>query len=131
MRAVGILLGLAWSSLPQAKPPGAGDDWRPLRIQVAAQESPAPYQAQLLGELDRPVGDGVRLGSAFMPARVNDKGALELDVHNDGKPRTLSGRREVVSVPVSGEGDKPKTLTLKLEFHKREDGAWVYRNLTV
>src|SRR5204863_450283 len=25
---------------------------------------------------------------------------------------------------------KPKSMNVKLEFHKREDGTWVYRNLT-
>jgi hypothetical protein len=105
-------------------------DENSLPIRIAPQDSPASYQAQLLGDLDRPVGTGLTLGGVVIPAKVNDKGGLELDVKNDGKFRTLSGKREIVSVQVQGEGDKPKSLTIKLEFHKREDGAWVYRNLT-
>ena len=119
--------------LAQAKPPAppASDEDKPLRIQVAPQDSMTPYQAQLLGDLDRPVGEGITLGATLIPAKVNDKGGLELDLKNDGKPRTISGKRDVVTVPVQGEGEKPKTLNVKLEFHKREDGTWVYRNLTV
>ena len=105
-------------------------DEKSLSIRIAPQDSPATYQAQLLGDLDRPVGTGLTLGGLVMPAKVNEKGGLELDVKNDGKFRTLSGKREIVSVQVQGEGDKPKSLTIKLEFHKKEDGTWVYRNLT-
>jgi hypothetical protein len=31
---------------------------------------------------------------------------------------------------VQSEGEKPKTATLKLEFSRKPDGTWVYRNLT-
>lgn len=118
-----IALLLALASLP------AFDDEKPIPIRIVPQDSQTVYQAQLLGELDRPVGEGLTLGAVHIPAKVNEKGALELDVKNDGKIRTLA-RREIVSVAVQGEGEKPKSLTLKLEFRKREDGAWVYRNLT-
>ena len=121
MRIALLFVILAW---------GASDDEKSLPIRITPQDLPMSYQAQLLGDLDRPVGDGLTLGGVVMPAKVNEKGALELDVKNDGKFRTLSGKREIVPVSVQGEGDKPKSLTLKLEFHKREDGAWVYRNLT-
>jgi len=104
-------------------------DEKTLRIQVAPQDAPTHYQAQLLGDLDRPVGDGLTLGGVIMPAKVNDKGVLELDAKDNGKVRTIT-KREIVSVQVQGEGDKPKSLTVKLEFRKREDGTWVYRNLT-
>ena len=119
------LLLIALLAAPQAA------DEKPLKIVAVLQDSPIHYQAQLLGDLDRPVGEGVKLKTHFMPAVVNDKGALELDARNDGKTRTLTGKREIVSVTVQGEADKPKSATLKLEFHKREDGAWVYRNLTI
>lgn len=109
--------------------PQAADE-KPLKIVAVPQDSPVHYQAQLLGDLDRPVGEGVKLKTAYLPATVNDKGALELDVRNDGKIRTLTGKREIVSVTVQGEADKPKSVTIKLEFHKRDDGTWVYRNMT-
>jgi hypothetical protein len=121
MRIALLSLLVAWGGL---------DDEKSLPIRIAPQDSPTPYQAQLLGDLDRPVGSGLTLGGTLMPAKVTEKGALELDVKNDGKTRTLNGKREIVSVQVQGEGDKPKALTIKLEFHKREDGTWVYRNLT-
>jgi hypothetical protein len=107
----------------------ASQEEKAVRIQVAPQDSPTHYQAQLLGDLDRPVGDGLTLGGTVIAAKVNDKGALELDLKNDGKVRTI-GKKEIVSVPVQGEGDKPKSLPVKLEFRKREDGTWVYRNMT-
>lgn len=109
--------------------PQAADE-KPLKIATVPQDSPTHYQAQLLGDLERPVGEGVKLKTAYMPATVNDKGALELDVHNDGKTRTLTGKREIVSLTVPSEAEKPKTVTLKLEFHKNEEGVWVYRNMT-
>lgn len=128
---IAALMLLALPAYPQAKPPPApSDEEKALPIRIVAQDSMTPYQAQLLGDLDRPVGDCVNLGAVIMPARVTDKGALELDVKNDGKPRTISGKREIVPVAVQGEGDKPRSLTVKLEFHRREDGTWVYRNLT-
>jgi hypothetical protein len=104
-------------------------DEKTIRIQVAPQDVPSHFQAQLLGDLDRPVGDGLTLGGVIMPAKVNDKGALELDAKDNGKTRTIT-KRDIVSVQVQGEGDKPKSMTVKLEFRKREDGTWVYRNLT-
>jgi hypothetical protein len=119
--------------LAQSKPaaPAASDEDRALPIRVAFQDATTSYQAQLLGDLDRPVGEGITMGAVLIPAAVNDKGGLELDLKNDGKPRTISGKREVISVAVQGEGEKPKTINVKLEFHRREDGTWVYRNLTV
>ncbi len=113
-----------------AQPPQAGQPDRPLRVSAALQDRPIHYQAQLLGPLDRPVGDGITLAGKFLPARTNDKGALEIDTNGDGKFRTLN-RREVIQFTVKGDGEKPKTATLKLEFRKQEDGSWTYRNLTV
>ena len=97
---------------------------------MVPQDAPGHWQAQLLGDLDRPVGDKLDFGGQTMPAKVNDKGALELDLKNDGKPRTISQKREIVTVALKGSGDKPRTLNAKLEFRKTEDGKWVYRNLT-
>ena len=132
MRVTLFSLLLAASAFPQAKPatPAAPDEDKALRVQMVPQDAPGHWQAQLLGELDRPVGDKIEFGGLTMPAKLNDKGALELDVKNDGKPRTISGKREIVSVALKGSGDKPKTLNAKLEFRKNEDGKWVYRNLT-
>src|SRR5581483_12089441 len=111
------LLALLLAALP--------DDDKPLKIQMAAQDAPGHWQAQLLGDLDRPVGEKIEFGGQTIPARVTDKGALELDLKNDGKPRTISGKREVVTVAIKGAGDKPKTLNAKLEFRKNDEGKWV------
>ena len=118
--AAALVLALAAPALPQ--------DEKPMKIMTVLQDSPTHYQAQLLGDLDRPVGEGVKLKFLYMPASVNDKGALELDVRNDGKNRTIA-KHEIVSVQMTSE-EKSKNVTLKLEFSKKEDGTWVYRNLT-
>src|SRR5437868_9371690 len=102
------------------------DDDKTLKVQMVAQDAPGHWQAQLLGDLDRVVGDKVEFGGQTMPAKVNDKGALELDVKNDGKPRTISSKREIVTVALKGSGEKPKSLNAKLEFRKNEEGKWVY-----
>lgn len=103
-------------------------DDKPVKVQAVLQDSPVHYQAQLLGSMDRPVGEEINLPDNPMPARVTDKGQLELDVKNDGKPRTIS-KRDVISVPMKSE--KGKGVTLKIEVWKDAEGEWVYRNLTV
>jgi hypothetical protein len=105
------------------------DDDKSLKVVMAAQDTPGHWQAQLLGDLDRPVGDRLEFGGQSIPAKVNDKGGLELDLKNDGKPRTVTGKHEIITVPIKGAGDKPKSLNAKLEFQKVGD-KWVYRNLT-
>jgi hypothetical protein len=106
------------------------DEDKPLRVQMVAQDAPGPWQAQLLGDLDCVVGDKIEFGGQTMPAKVNERGALELDIKNDGKPRTISGKREIVTVGLKGSGEKPRSFNAKLEFRKTDDGKWVYRNLT-
>lgn len=116
---------LAFAPFPQAASPD-----KPIKVVAVLQDRPGTFQSQLVGPLDRPVGDGLTLAGKTHPARINDKGALEIDVEGNGKFRTL-GKREVVSFTVKGEGEKPKSATLKIEFRKPEDGPWVCRNLTV
>ncbi len=118
MRIAFVLLLLA---LPQED--------KTLKVQLVPQDAPGHWQAQLLGDLDRPVGDKLDFGGLSIPVKVNDKGALELDLKNDGKLRTITAKREIVAIALKSAGDKPKTLNAKLEFRK-EDGKWVYRNLT-
>ncbi|HEX7898008.1 MAG TPA: hypothetical protein VF950_09635 [Planctomycetota bacterium] len=103
---------------------------KPLKIVMVAQDSPQHYDAQLLGELDRPAGDGVTIGAERRETKVDDKGRLEIDVKGDGKFRALSGKREIVTFALQGDGDKPKTVNAKFEFRKNEKGDWVVRNLT-
>lgn len=107
----------------------AADDDKALKIVLVPQDAPGHWQAQLLGDLNRPVGETLSFGGQSIATKVNDKGALELDLKGDGKPRTITAKREVVSIALKGAGDKSKTLNAKVEFRK-EDGKWVYRNLT-
>src|SRR5258705_10102826 len=94
---------------------------KPLKLVMARQDTPGHWKAQLLGALDRPVGDRLEFGGQSIPAKVNDKGGLELDLKNDGKPRTISGKHEIITVPIKGSGDKPKAINAKLEFSKTGD----------
>ena len=49
MRTALLILALAGPAFLQSKPPapGASDDDKPLKIQVALQDAMTPYQAQL------------------------------------------------------------------------------------
>ncbi|HYG77689.1 MAG TPA: hypothetical protein VEK08_21970, partial [Planctomycetota bacterium] len=60
---------------------------------------------------------------------LDAKGQLELDVRGDGKFRSIA-RQDVLSLSLKGEGEKPKTQAVKIEVRKKEDGSWVYRNVT-
>ena len=61
--------------LAQAKPaaPAGADDEKALPIKMVPQDSLTVFQAQLLGELDRPVGEGVTVGAVHMPAKVTTR----------------------------------------------------------
>jgi hypothetical protein len=107
----------------------AASDEKPLRAVAFAQDSQERYQAQLLGEMDRPVGESIEFGGDIILARKTDDGKLELDLKGDGKYRPIA-KHEVLSLPAKGDGDKPKTIVCKVEFRKTPEGVWVYRNLT-
>jgi len=88
IRCVAIPLLLLSETLFAAAAPGSAPtlaDDKPARVQLVAQDAPGHYGAQLLGALDRPVGDGIKLMGVSMPARLNAKGQLELDVRGDGR----------------------------------------------
>src|SRR3954471_757849 len=107
--------------------PVVGED-KALNVQVVAQDAPSFYGAQLLGDLDRPVGDAIKMKGLSLPARVDAKGQLELDVKGDGKFKVIA-KQDVIPVTLKGEGDKPKTLNVKLQVFKKDE-TWVYRNVT-
>ena len=122
---------------PRPSPPSQGGDKgavapgtdMPLRIAMTAQDAAVLFNAQLLGDLDRPVGDAIKLRGLTIPARLDAKGQLEVDLKGDGKFRAIA-RQDVFSVTLKGEGEKPKTLNVKLLVFKRDDGTWCYRNIT-
>ena len=120
--------------LAQQQPP-AGPAEKPLKVMMALQDAQARYEAQLLGDLDRPVGDGIVLGTTQYAAEVDDKGNLRIDTKAEEKYRTIT-RREIVSFQVKGDTDKSKTATagvdktivLRLPGNKAT-GAWQITNL--
>lgn len=109
-----------------AKAPAASPDDKPLQAAAVLQDAPGLYGAQLLGDLDRPVGEAIKLQKLSMAARVNAKGQLELDEKADGRFRQID-KQELITVSLK---DGSKSQSIKLRIHKREDGTWVYRNIT-
>ncbi|MCY3020864.1 MAG: hypothetical protein NTW87_17750, partial [Planctomycetota bacterium] len=102
----------------------------PLQVTAVAQDAPSLFNAQLLGDMDRPVGDGIKLKGLKIPARLDAKGVLELDVKGEGKFKAIP-KQDVISVTLKGDGEKPKDLNIKLLVFKRDDGVWCYRNMTM
>lgn len=122
---MGKLAGLLLLVLLAAPP-----DDKALKIVLVPQDAPSHYDAQLLGDMDRPVGDGLLIAGDRREIKVDDKGKLSIDVKADGKFRTLAGKREIVAFALQGGGDKPKTINAKFEFRRTDKGEWVVRNLT-
>src|SRR5437870_2716864 len=112
----------------EAAPPVSNEE-KPLKVQIVAQDAPSFYSAQLLGEMDRPIGDAIKMKGLTIPARVDAKGQLEVDLKGDGKFKVIA-TRDVLPVTLKGEGEKPKTLNVKLQVFKKDDGTWAYRNVT-
>ncbi len=128
MKRSGILAGVVAALASLGAVPQSAE--RPLKAVIIPQDSPTHHQAQLLGELDRRVSEKIEIGDLTMTLRPDANGKLEIDSKGDGKFWVLS-KRDVVSVPLKGEGDKPKSLTAKIEFRRLPDGTYVYRNQTV
>ena len=105
------------------------EEEKPLRMLVHAEVAPGFYSAQLLGELDRPIGQSLTLAGLTIPARVDkEKGQLELDLRNDGKFSTYR-QEQSLSLNLPREGAKTP-LAVKIHLKKQPDGAWTYRNVT-
>lgn len=109
-----------------AAPPG---DFEPARASARLEPYAFHYRSQLVGPLDRPVGEGITLAGVTYPARLDERGKLEIDIQGQGRFRKISSR-QALSFRVKGEGEKAKTHTIKLEVRPEEGGAWVYRNIT-
>jgi hypothetical protein len=131
-----LLILPAWSAQAGRKPtpaPVDPNDGKPLTVKVATELSGRDFSSLLLGDLDRPVGEAIVIGGLSVPARVNAKGALELDVKHDGKFARVLTKAETVQLHLEKPGPKPGhslklqvTLALKLN----EQRVWTYRNLT-
>ena len=103
---------------------------RPLRVVVRSGNIKAFYRSQLLGELDRPLGERIELPGRSIPTKVNAQGQLKLDLRGDGKIwKTMFGRAGTVPMRLTREGAK-RPMSIKLHVRKGEDGSWTYRNAT-
>jgi hypothetical protein len=124
------LAALAMTPARAAAPPAGADAGadKPLRIRAAFSAAPAQIHAQLV-DLDRPVGEAIEMEGVKIPARVTDKGQLELALFNE---KSFSPYRDGQTVGVTLKRDDGKrSQPVKLLLRKRPDGTWTYRNLTV
>ena len=94
-----------------------------IRVTARLVTLPPHFRAQLLGEMDRPVGDGFTIAGTEHEVRKDDRDRVKVDVRGDKRFRTLSGRQLPLSFSVKGEGKRPKTFTLKFLFTKTGDDA--------
>lgn len=124
-RALVLLLIPGLAAAAASAPPPADQD-RPVPIAVRPERAQALYLLQGDATPERPVGDAIVLRDVRIPARVGDKGKLELDLARDG---TFKPAKGVVAVSLP-KPDGKGTLKLELLLTKAEDGAWRYRTLT-
>lgn len=114
-----------------------------LSIKIRPDKLKEAYYAQLLGALDIPVKDTIALHTTDIPARINEKQELEIDLKGTGSFRVY---RKDVSIPLKLEIKKAPSekkgvvlpgsgtqnaLSVTLDFKKHADGSWTYRNATV
>jgi len=111
----------------------AGDEpGKPIALKANPGAATVLHRSQLLPPLEHAVGEAIVLGDRRIPARVTDKGALELDLHGDGKWKAFS-KPGPVQVPLEAEGPKPgqkRKLAVTLALSRGEDKAWHYQNVT-
>ena len=98
---------------------------RPLAVQAKLEAAQAVFRSQLLGDLDHRIGDSITIAGVTIPARVGDKGQLELDLASDGKFKAFT-KAATVPVTVTPAGAK-RPLKLTLFLNRTADG-WTYRN---
>lgn len=105
-----------------------GVEFKALRTAARPGQAQGVYYAQLLGALDRPVGEALKLADLVIPARVGDQGQLELDLRNNG---TFTAYRNDQSVSLNlTRADTKQTLSIQIALKKGADGTWTYRNIT-
>ena len=66
------------------------DDDKPLKIQMVPQDSPGHWQAQLLGDLDRPVGEKIEF-HFFAPTHSVVQGSFDNPCQPIGPNAFFSG----------------------------------------
>lgn len=116
--------------LPLALAAGeAADQKVPVVCKWASGSPAAALRCQVQGAWDRPVGEGITLCGQRIAARLDAKGALELDQEGKGVFRAVPAKGGQVPVRVKRQQDgKEVSATLTLQISKRADGTWVYRN---
>ncbi|MHC4505583.1 MAG: CAP domain-containing protein [Planctomycetota bacterium] len=111
-------------------PAAASSEDKPLRVTARTGDIKAFYMSQLLGEIDRPLGERIELPGKSIPVNVDKKGKLKLDLKGDGRFwKTIPSAGGALPVEVRREGIK-RPLRMKLHFKRGRDGTWTYRNAT-
>ena len=101
-------------------------EMKPLRMAARPGSITALYRAQLLPDLDVPIRDAINLHGKSIPARISEKGDLELDLKGDGKHRRYTSNASI-TIPIKLEGST-RSMSIKLMVAKKDDKTWTYRN---
>jgi hypothetical protein len=130
--ALGLIASLmppaAFAAAEPAEAAKAPEADRPVAVHLKAEPAQALYRSQLLGELDHAIGDHLVVAGLTIPARLDPKGNLELDLKGDGKFTTYA-RPATIAVPIPQDGGK-RTFKLQLHLDRAADKAWTYRTVT-
>jgi hypothetical protein len=107
--------------------PAAAPADKAFSARAAVAAAPASIESQLI-DLDRPVGEAIEMAGVRIPARLTDKGQLELALFSE---KSFSPCRDgqIVGVTLKREESK-RSLPVKLLIRKQADGTWTYRNIT-
>jgi hypothetical protein len=101
----------------------AADAASALKSVARPEPITALYRSQLLPDLEVAVGDVINFAGADIPASIDDKGTLTLDLKKDGKPKKLAASG-MVSLAVGGA-----VKNAQVAFRK-SGKTWTYRNAT-
>lgn len=122
-----VMLLLAVLSAGAEEPAKEAAEFKPLRVMARPEQAQRLFKAQLLGELDHPVGGKIEIGGTIIKVEEGGKGELLLEI--DGRKRTLG--RGPKAVPIKLQRKDKRTIQACLYFQPKGDGVWTYRNLTV
>jgi len=124
-----LLVGTLAAAAAPAPVAAAASDDRPIPIRLIAATAQVMYRSQLVGDLDRPVGEAITVAGRTVPTRATAQGGLEVDPTGGGKFQAVSkgGTLTVTSERVEDKSAFP----VRLWFDKNAAGMWTYRNVTV
>lgn len=93
------------------------------RTRLSAGE--ALYLSQTVIGPDQPVGEAISIGTATIPAQLDDRGRLQLDTRGTGRFRAVRTGAQTIDVGLTADGDTSK---MKVYLHQNPAGEWLWRN---